>query len=209
MNIQSSFDYLLKILIIGDSGVGKTNFLFRFVDNKFNELYHTTIGIDTKSKIIILPKNKQKIKIQFWDTAGEERYRSVNKLLFQKVQGIILMYDITKRESYDGLNNWIEFIYDTIDYVPIVLVGNKLDDENDNRIVRNEEGKSFAKKNGFIFYEASALNGKNVNNVVISLCEKIISSLEESFNVNASVSLNEFLDNKTIKSQKLRKEWCC
>ena len=209
MNIQSTFDYFLKLLIIGDSGVGKSNFLLRFVDNKFSQIYQTTIGIDSKSKIIILPKSKQKIKVHFWDTAGEEKYKSVNKLLFQKVQGIILMYDITKRESYEGLNSWIEFIYDTIDYVPIVLVGNKLDEENDNRIVRIEEGKSFAKKNGFIFYETSALSGKNVNLAVFSLCEKIISSLEESYNINASVSLNQYLDEKSLKSHKLGSERCC
>ena len=209
MNIQSTFDYLLKILIIGDSGVGKTNFLFRFVDDKFYQVYEATIGMDTRSKIIILPRTKQKIKIQFWDTAGQERYRSVNKLLFQKVQGIILMYDITKRETYEGLNSWVEFIYDTIDYVPIVLVGNKLDEEEENRIVRFEEGKSLAKENGFIFYETSALNGKNVNNVVYSLCDKIITSLEETFNVNASVSLNQFLDEKSLKNNKAKNERCC
>ena len=209
MNIQSSFDYKLKILVIGDSGVGKTNFLFRFVENKFNQIYSSTIGIDSKSKIIILPKNKQKIKVHFWDTCGQEKYRSVNKLLFQKVQGIILMYDITKRETYEGLNSWIDFIYDTIDHVPIVLVGNKVDDEEENRIVRTEEGKAFAKDNGFIFYETSALNGKNVNNAVYSLCEKIISPLEESFNFNESVSLNQYLDEKSLKAYKLKNERCC
>ena len=152
MNIQSSYDYFLKIIIVGDTGVGKSNFLFQFVNGKFSRIYQPTIGMDYKSKIILLPKTKQNIKLQFWDTAGQERYKSLNKLYFQRVQGIILMYDITKRESFESLDSWTKLIYDNIDYVPIVLVGNKLDDAEENRIIEVEEGQNFADEHDFLFF---------------------------------------------------------
>lgn len=210
MNIQSSFDSFLKIIIVGDTGVGKSNFLYRFIDGKFYQLNQPTIGVDYQSKIIFLPKTKQNIKLQFWDTAGEEKYRSMNKLYFQRVQGIILMYDITNKDSFDGLSQWTKLIFENLDSIPIVLIGNKLDDD-ERRIVRYEEGKSFADENDFIFYEASALTGKNVNNSVYSLCEKIIDTMNNklSFNVNnASVTINDIMNNKNINKIE-RKEPCC
>ena len=211
MNVQSSFDYFLKIVIVGDSGVGKTNFLSRFIYNKFNILNQPTLGTDFQSKIIFLPKTKQNVKLQFWDTAGQERYRAINKIYFQKVQGIILVYDITDLKTYERLDNWIKLINDNSDDVPIVLIGNKLDDANENRIVRYEEGKSYADKYGFLFFETSALSGKNVSKAVYSLCEKIISQINKTMNfgLNLSLSLNSNLldDKKTNKKE--RKESCC
>ena len=193
MNFQPTFDYFLKIIIIGDTSVGKTNFLFRFIDGKFNQIYQPTIGIDYKSIIRVLPKTRKKVKIQFWDTAGQERYKSLNKIYFQRVQGIILMYDITKRESFENLDSWRNLIFDNVDNIPVALIGNKLDIADEKRIVEVEEGKSFADENGFLFYETSALNGKNVNNAIYSLCEKIIGSLERtlSCNINNSETFND------------------
>ena len=211
MNIQSTFDYFLKIVIVGDSGVGKTNFLSRFIYDRFNILNQPTLGTDFQSKIIFLPKTKQNVKLQFWDTAGQERYRAINKIYFQKVQGIILVYDLTDLKTYTGLDNWVQLINDSSDDVPIVLIGNKLDDASENRIVRYEEGKSYADKHGFLFFETSALNGKNISKAVYSLCEKIISHINKtmSFNLNLSVSLNSnILENKKTK-KKERKVSCC
>ena len=210
MNFQSSFDYFLKIIIVGDSSVGKTNFIFRFIDGTFNKIYQPTIGIDYKSIIKVLPKSKQKVKIQFWDTAGQERYKSLNKIYFQRVQGIILMYDITKRESFENLDSWRNLIFDNVDNIPVALIGNKLDIADEKRIVEVEEGKSFADENGFLFYETSALNGKNVNNAIYSLCEKIIGSLERtlSFNINNSETFNDILEEKKIQEIKVRKPCC-
>jgi len=210
MNFQPTFDYFLKIIIIGDTSVGKTNFLFRFIDGKFNQIYQPTIGIDYKSIIRVLPKTRKKVKIQFWDTAGQERYKSLNKIYFQRVQGIILMYDITKRESFENLDSWRNLIFDNVDNIPVALIGNKLDIADEKRIVEVEEGKSFADENGFLFYETSALNGKNVNNAIYSLCEKIIGSLERtlSFNINNSETFNDILEEKKIKEIKVRKPCC-
>ena len=209
MNIDSSFDYLLKIIIVWDTGVGKSNFIFRFVENKFSRGYQTTVGLDSKSKICIIPKTKRKVKLVLWDTAGQERYMSLNKIYFQKVQGIILMYDITKRQSFDNLTKWVRVINESAPIVPLVLVGNKLDDEEENRIVRTEEGKAFAKENGYLFYESSALNGKNVNNAIFDLSDNIVSSLEISMTMNVSESALVNFPIKFKKNEQLRKERCC
>ena len=209
MNIDSSFDYLLKIIIVGDTGVGKSNFLFRFVENKFSRAYRATVGLDLKTKICIIPKAKKKVKLVLWDTAGQERYMSLNKLYFQKVQGIILMYDITKRESFKNLTKWVKLINESAPFVPLVLIGNKLDDEEENRIVRTEEGKAFANENGYLFYESSALNGKNVNNAIYDLSDIIISSLEKSMNMNVSETTLENFPFNVKKKAQTRNERCC
>ena len=210
MNIQSSFDNTLKIIIVGDSSVGKSNFLFRFINDQFSKIYQTTVGIDCKSKVCILPKSKKKVKINLWDTAGQERYMSINKLYFQKIQGIILMYDITQRSSFERLPKWVQLINETTFNIPVVLIGNKIDDEEENRIVSTEEGKDFANQNGYLFYEASALSGKNVNNSIYDLCESIILSLELStFTVNASGTNLDYFSNNEKNIHQLRNEKCC
>ena len=204
MNIQSSFDHFFKIIIVGDSGVGKSNFLFRFIDNKFSHEHLATLGIDCKAKICILPKSKKKVKLILWDTAGQEKYMSLNKFYFQKVQGIILMYDITQRKSYERLPKWIKMINEQTCGVPVILIGNKIDDEEENRIVRKEEGKKCAIENDFLFYETSALNGKNVNNAIYDLSERIITTLErrDIFSVNT-------FDNISIKDCNKHKNYIC
>ena len=93
MQIESNFEFQIKLVIIGDSGVGKTNFIFQFTEGRFSPIHVTTVGFDYKSKIIKLPSSKKSVKLQIWDTAGQERYMAINKSLFQKVQGVILMYD--------------------------------------------------------------------------------------------------------------------
>ena len=133
---------------------------------------------------------------------------SINKLYFQKVQGIILMYDITDRSTYEKLPKWVEIINEEVYNIPLILIGNKLDDE-ENRIVRIGEGKAFAKENGFLFQETSAKSGKNVNNSMFLLCEKIISSLEDP---NCNIKRFDTFDSLTIpmkKKEKSKTNQCC
>ena len=211
MMVQSSFDYFLKLVIVGDSGVGKSNFLLRFIEGRYSSVYQPTIGSDFRSKIITLPGTKQNVKLQFWDTAGEERYRSINRIYFQKAQGIILAYDITSRESFEGLPDWVNLINDNVDYAPIVLIGNKVDDASENRIVRFEEGRKFAEAHDFLFFETSALNGKNVDKAVYGLCEKIIEHLNNktsAYNFNFSLELNDVLNESKPKKLE-QKVGCC
>jgi len=182
MNVESDFETLIKLAIIGDSGVGKSNFLFKFIENKFSPLHVATVGFDYKSKVCILPQSKKKVKLQIWDTAGQEKYMSINKNLFQRVQGIILMYDLTKRDTFERLPIWLNIIKQMTCEIPIILVANKLDEENNEetgRIIDTSEGEAFAKENDFQFLEASGMDGTNVEKAFLTIAELIIKNLED------------------------------
>ena len=201
MNVQSDFETLIKLAIIGDSNIGKSNFLFQFIEGQFSPLHVATIGFDYKSKIITLPSSNRVVKLQIWDTAGQEKYMSINKNLFQRVQGIILMYDITKRESFERLEVWINLIKQNTNDLPMILVGNKLDqeDNDDNgRIVETSEGENFAKKRGMEFFEASALEGKNVEKAFICIAEKVIQALKDDRSPSA-MTINNVAKKKKKK----------
>ena len=145
-NNDTDFDVLLKLVIIGDSGVGKSNYLYRFVEGEFCPIHEATVGFDYKSKICYLPNAKKKVKFQIWDTAGQEKYMSINKNLFQRVQGIILMYDITVPSSFENLSKWMTLIKQLADGIPLILIGNKIDLEKERKISK-EKGQQFSKDN--------------------------------------------------------------
>jgi small GTP-binding protein len=202
MNIESDFETLIKLAIIGDSNVGKSNFLFKFIEGQFSPLHVATIGFDYKSRVVTLPKSKKRVKLQIWDTAGQEKYMSVNKNLFQRVQGVILMYDITSRETFERLNIWLNIIKQMTNDIPIVLVGNKLDledNEDDGRIIEYGEGEDFAKENDFDFFEVSAKNGTNVEKAFISIAEKILKIMQDERSISI-VKLES--DVKKLKQKK-------
>ena len=203
MKISSDFEIQIKIVIIGDTGVGKTNFIFQFADGKFVEIHMATVGFDFKSRIIKLPKSQKSVKLQVWDTAGQERYMSLNKNLFQKVQGIILMYDLTKRESFENITNWLNIVNQNVTNKTTVLIGNKLDLAENQRKVTEEEGKKFAKDNHLLFFEGSASTGENVEEIFAVMAEKIYNNLmgDNDTSMN-SVQLNK-------KKGKDKKSGCC
>ena len=161
MNVQCEYETIIKLLLIGNSGVGKTNFIFRYVENSYTTAHLSTVGFDFKSKLTKLPKSKKTVKLQIWDTAGQEKYISVNKSLFLKVQGILLFYSVTDRESFEDIKKWIDIIKDTCYSLPIILIGNKIDDEN-NRIVSEVEGKKLAEQYKLEFMECSGKDNINV-----------------------------------------------
>lgn len=200
MNVNSNFENTIKLLLIGDSAVGKTNFIFRFVDNRFQSTHLTTIGFDFKSKVCTLPSSKKTVKLQIWDTAGQERYMSLNQNLFLKVQGVLLMYDISSRDSFMHLKNWINLIKDTIEEIPMVLVGNKVDKE-DERTVSFEEGEKFAKELNILFVESSGKENKNVQEAFYMLTEDVINKIKNERTSTVGVNL--------INSNEIKKKKCC
>ena len=211
MNIESDFETLLKICIIGDSSVGKTNVLFKFIEGQFSPLHVATIGFDYKSKIITLPSSKKKVKLQIWDTAGQEKYMSMNKSLFQRVQGIILMYDITNRATFERLQIWLNLIKQMTNEIPIILVGNKLDledNEEHGRIVEYNEGDDFANENDIEFFEVSAKNGDNIENVFISIAQKVLNSLQSERLLSVENVKIEEDPQKKVRVKKKRKCGC-
>ena len=204
MQINADFEFVIKLIIIGDTGVGKTNFIFRYTQNQFSPLHVTTVGFDSKYKIIKLPKYKKKVKVQIFDTAGQERYMSLNKSQFHKVQGIILMYDITERDSFDNVTKWLDLINQTVTNKAIFLIANKIDKE-DQRIVSVTEGEKLARENNILFFEGSGATGENVSKIFEKIAEKIYTSLTEDKNEeeeNGNVILND-------SGMNLKKKKCC
>ena len=167
--MSHKYDYLFKLLIIGESGVGKTCLLLRFTDDSFTANHLTTIGIDFKIKIINL-ENKL-IKLQIWDTAGQERFRTITKTYYKGAHGIILTYDVTDQNSFKNIRNWIKQIEANAQTnVRKVLVGNKCD----------EEGKKLADDFGMHFFETSAKTNQNVSEVFTFLTKEILKNNEKS-----------------------------
>ena len=210
MDDDDNYEVLIKLVILGDIAVGKTNFLCRFVDNEFNIVHVSTVGFDFKSRICDITKVNKKVKFQIWDTAGQEKYMSINKNLFQRVQGIMLMYDISNEESFNHLNKWIEHIKENSSGSPVILIGNKSDLEN-NRQVSKQEGEAKAKNNGIAFLETSALDGNNIELAFQTLVEEIYDKCHKDFEPVAVVDIGE---SKTLsleekKQEEQKKGGCC
>ena len=200
MNIESDFDFLIKIALLGDSTVGKTNLILRFTDNNFSLNAAPTVGYDYKSKTITLKKSKKKAKLQIWDTAGQERFMAISKNVYQRVDGIILVYDITLYSSFQNLLNWIKIIKDFNDNLPIMIIGNKTD-RKDERIISYEDGKKFADENKMNFFEASALKGENVDEAFISFAYEVLEYLKKK-------TLFNTYDSFGIDKNKKKKKCC-
>ena len=201
-NNDSDFDVLIKLVIIGDSGVGKSNYLYRFVEGEFCPIHEATVGFDYKSKICYLPKSKKKVKFQIWDTAGQEKYMSINKNLFQRVQGIILMYDITVPKSFENLNKWMTVIKQLADGIPLILIGNKIDLEKQRKITK-ERGQQFANDNNIDIFESSGKSGVNVEESFIFLGEQILRLNKD----NKTSGGNEYIISKETANKNTKK--CC
>lgn len=161
----------IKLLMIGDSGVGKTCLLLRYANDSFSPTFITTIGIDFKIKNIDI--DGKRVKLQIWDTAGQERFRTITTSYFRGAQGIVLVYDVTDRRSFESIRNWISQIQQHADvHVNKILVGNKCD-MVDEKVVSTEEGKKLAKEFGMEFWEASAKNDTNVEQSFITIARSV------------------------------------
>mmetsp|Transcript_13791 Transcript_13791/g.18416 ORF Transcript_13791/g.18416 Transcript_13791/m.18416 type:complete len:217 (+) Transcript_13791:143-793(+) len=163
MGEKASYDLHVKLLMLGDTGVGKTCLLLRYAFDSFSPTFITTIGIDFKIKEIEL--DGLRIKLQIWDTAGQERFRTITVSYFKGAHGILLVYDVTDRESFENIQHWFQQIRENADErVRLVLVGNKCDHIYDTqRAVSKEEGEQLAKQYGVSFFETSAKENLNVD----------------------------------------------
>ena len=162
---EVNFNYLLKYVIVGDAAVGKSNLLLRYTHGEFKEEYQLTIGVEFGSNNIIVDNNI--FRIQIWDTAGQENFRSITRSYYKNSACALIVYDITRRQSFENLINWIEDCKNSSPKtVFMVLIGNKCDLEK-NREVSEEEGREFAEKYGMLFFETSAKTGKNVEEVFV------------------------------------------
>lgn len=175
--MAKAYDYLFKLLLIGDSGVGKTSVLFRFSDDAFNSTFISTIGIDFKIRTIEL--GDKKIKLQIWDTAGQERFRTITTAYYRGAMGILLVYDITNEKSFENIKTWIKNIeqHASADVEKMIL-GNKCDME-DKRKITKEQGEQLAKEYNVKFMETSAMNRTNVENAFTEIASDIKKKMDQ------------------------------
>ena len=165
-------DAVYKILLLGDSEVGKSCFLMRYSDNVFVENYITTIGLDYKLKYVQLDTGET-IKVQLWDTAGQDRYRTIAKNYYKGSHGILLLYDVTKLSSFENIREWIKDIKEEVyEKAIIFLIGNKIDKTTERKIT-TEQGTKLAEEYNLPFFEASAKSGENVDEIFKFLYKKI------------------------------------
>ena len=166
-------EIVYKVLLLGDSSVGKTCFLLRYCDKSFQDVHLSTIVLDYRLKTITL-KNNKNIKLQIWDTAGQDRFRAITKNYYKSANGVLLIYDISNLQTYENVKNWISQIREEANpNVIIYLVGNKIDLPKEKRVVNIEDGEKIAEEFEIKFKEASAKSGTNVNEIFEELVEQI------------------------------------
>ena len=171
-----NYDDKCQLLIIGDSMVGKTSILSKYSSKTFNENYLATVGLDffTKDEMI----DNKMIRIKIWDTAGQERYKALTRCFFQKAQGVIIVFDVTNQKTFSDLQYWIEsmnsHLYDDIDLIPVIIIGNKID--LPKRIVTKEIAEKYAKDKNFNYYETSAKTGDGIEIAIKELARRVINN---------------------------------
>ncbi|KAL5579393.1 hypothetical protein UlMin_011835 [Ulmus minor] len=169
--MNPEYDYLFKLLLIGDSGVGKSCLLLRFADDSYVESYISTIGVDFKIRTV--EQDGKVVKLQIWDTAGQERFRTITSSYYRGAHGIIIVYDVTDEESFKNVKVWLQEIDKyTSGNVNKLLVGNKCD-LTDKKVISYETGKAFADEVGIPFLETSAKNATNVEQAFLTMVAEI------------------------------------
>ena len=171
---SSDYDYLFKLMLIGDCGVGKSSMIFRYHYNEFESNYISTIGIDFEFRTIAI--NEKICKLQIWDTAGQDKFRSITTSYYRNAHGIILVYDVTDEDSFLNISHWICQCekYSSFKQCQFLLVGNKCDCNKDERVVSKARGLFVAKENNMRFYECSAKEDININKIFYSITKQII-----------------------------------
>ena len=170
-------DYKLKVVIVGDSGVGKSNLIKRFTTNEFNENSKATVGVEFLSKSYKI--NDKIFKIEMWDTAGQERYKSITAAYYKGAKGAFIVYDMTRKNTFDSVNRWVSDITAAADKrITLILIGNKSDLE-DQRQVTKEQGEEKAKELGLAFLETSACSGENLDKAFQMMINEVYKKCQE------------------------------
>ena len=194
---DNDYEIKLKFVILGESMVGKTSIINRYINDSFTERYLCTVGIDFQEKIV--NKNNKKIKLQIWDTAGEERYRNITKSYFKACDGFIIAYDINNKQSFDQVRYWVKEIASLSDTkVNCILIGTKCDLDSSEREVDEEKGNKFAQSLGYKFLETSAKLNININEAFDTLLDEVL--LNYKPNLRESVKLSKAQTKKQKKN---------
>ena len=202
-----NYDMVFKIVLIGDSFVGKSNILSKYLKNEFNEDSKATVGVEFGS-INITIDNKI-VKGQIWDTAGQERYRAITSAYYKGAHGAFVVFDVTQRETFDAVDRWVNDLRNNTDErLVIVLIGNKSDLE-DKRVVKKEEGEEKAKEKDIAFLETSALTASNIDKAFNEMLFKVFVAFKpvEGENVEMEIEDKEMIDLNGVT--RVEKQSCC
>lgn len=169
--------YIIKIVLLGEANVGKTSLLYRWIENKFRENYKSTLGVNLLKKDMNI-EGYGEVSAQIWDLGGQESFRSLRRLYLEGANGALLLYDVTSKESYEKLNEWIQSFKEDRENEPIILIGNK-SDLKDKIKIKNKDANEFARKNKMDIIITSAKTGENVEKSFIELTTKILKKISK------------------------------
>ena len=209
---EKGYNMIFKIVLIGDTSVGKTNILSKYLSNEFDPDSKATVGVEFGTKDFKIEDNI--VKVQIWDTAGQERYRSITNAYYKGAKGSLLVYDITNPKSFENLEKWISDLKTNgEENISIVLLGNKSDLESERKIT-TEQGKEKAEFYKFAFMETSALNGNNIEQAFNELIGDVYKNHHELFEKQAKVEITDKavnLENKDENNDSANntKKFCC
>jgi len=193
---QSLDEMPIKIMVLGNTAVGKTSFILKYTENTFQEVHLSTMGIDYKEKHIIIEGKKYRLSV--YDTTDQERYKSLAFSLIKNTDGIILIYDVTNESSFKAVPDWIQSAREKKgENYPMIILGNKIDLE-DERKVKTEDGEELAQKYGLDFYEISNKENVNIENAILTLVKKILVYIEQ----NGKKEINSLITTQTFKKRK-------
>jgi len=202
---SKQFDYTFKIVMIGDSGVGKSCILLRFADDKFNENFYATIGVDFRFKNVMI--DDKSVKLQIWDTAGQERFKTITSAYYRGADGIIIVYDITDRNSFAHIKDWLDDVNKYTDDNPLkIIVGNKIDLIKDKQISNNDM-KTMTAQTGIEIIECSAKDSIKINDLMEIMTKKLIEKRKNEGNKNTTKSM--VLNDINNKNKEINNKGCC
>ncbi|EDV21243.1 uncharacterized protein TRIADDRAFT_50847 [Trichoplax adhaerens] len=197
---SNGYDYLIKLLALGDSGVGKTSVLYQYTEGTFNPKFISTVGIDFHEKrLVYRPQGGtgrgQRVHLQLWDTAGQERFRSLTTAFFHDAMGFLLVFDLTNRQSFRNIQDWISQLqtHAYCENPEVVLIGNKID-LAESREIAEDEGKKLARDLGNVeYFETSAANGINIDKAVDCLLHKVMKRMETTLDKSSLPVIDNFI----------------
>ena len=203
---EDGYDILFKIILVGDTSVGKTNIINKYIKNEFREDFYATIGVEFSHKKFVV--ENRKIKAQIWDTAGQERYKAITRAYYKGAKGAFIVYDITRKETFDDVDKWRnELISSCNQEITVMLIGNKCDLE-DQREILKEQGEEKAKSFGFSFLETSALSGENLEKGFQMLIEEIYQKYKVEQSKSDEINLNSGAEEIKIGKMNKKKKCC-
>ena len=206
-DLDIEYDYLFKLILVGDSYVGKTNILSKYIKDEFNLNTKSTVGVEFGTKILKI--EDKIIKAQIWDTAGQERYKSITSTYYKGAKGAFIVYDITNRLTFESVDKWIQDLNLNSDKnITLLLIGNKKD-LADKREVTTEEGEEKAKSFGLAFLETSALTGENIDKVFDYILKEVFTKITIEKKNSGEIDYINIGKNIEINDQTEKTSTCC